>query len=164
VRRGRALLVLIVAALLPLIAPAAWLHHGGFPDVAVLVVVYVALESGAAPAAWCGAAMGFLACPWTDEPLGQHAFLLGCAGFAIGVVRQSFNRDLVSVQLALVAIAAMAVHVTSAGLAAGVVGALRAVPGGLLTAATTAIVSPPVFGLLDAARLFRRRRRGVARV
>jgi len=154
----------MLAALAPLIAPSAWLHGGGFPDIAVLVVMYVALEAGPAPAAWCGAALGFLMCPWTAEPLGQSAFLLGLAGFVTGTVRLSFNRDLAVVQLALVAVSAFAVRMAGAGLAPGTGGVLAAVPSALLSGAATAIVAPPVFGLLEWARLLKGRRRRAARV
>ncbi len=158
-RAGRTFVLLAIVALLPLIAPAAWLHSGGFPHIAVLVVTYIALEFGPARAAWCGAAIGFLACPWTVTPLGQQAFVLGLLGFTIGSLRQSFNRELASVQLAFVAVGALVIHVTAGGLAGGVDGALHAVPSAFVTAATTSIAAPPVFGLLGWVRLVKGRRR-----
>jgi rod shape-determining protein MreD len=158
-RGPRTLAVLLIVALLPLIAPGAWLHAGGFPNVALLVVMYLAFEAGPAPATWCGVLIGFLACPWTLEPLGQSSFLLGSLGFVTGSVRQSFNRELASVQLALVAAGAFALHVVGEGLVGGVGSAVRAVPTALITAGVTAVVAPPVFGLLDRVRLLKQQRR-----
>lgn len=163
-RSGRTLLVLAAAALVPLLAPAAWLRAGAFPDVALLVVVYVALEAGPAPAAWCGAGLGLLGCPWTAEPLCLQAFLLGTAGFLAGAIRQALFRDEALVQLALVASLTLAVRLVSALLAGGPGDALATVPAALLAALATALAAPPVFGLLGALRLFRRRRLGGARV
>lgn len=162
--RWRVLLVLLLAALLPLLAPAAWLRGGAFPHAGVLVVVYVALHGGPAPAAWCGALLGLLAAPWTAAPLGETSFLLGSVGFATGAIRQALYRDRASVQIGLVAAAVLVVRVASAGLAGGVTGAVHALPGAVLSAGASALVAPPVFGLLGAARLFRRGWRSAAGV
>jgi rod shape-determining protein MreD len=158
------LLILLVAALLPLLAPAAWLRDGAFPHAGVLVVVYVALQAGPAPAAWCGVILGFLGCPWTAAPLGETSFLLGSAGFVTGAIRQAIYRDRAGVQIALVAAAVVFVRLTSEAFAGGSPAVLAAVPAALLSAVATALAAPPVFGLLGAVRVFRRRWRGTVRV
>ena len=163
-KRVRTLVVLAAAALLPLLAPAAWLRDGAFPDAAVLAVVYVALHAGPAPAAWCGVGIGLLASPWTAAPLGEASFLLGSAGFVTGAIRQAFYRDRASVQIALVAASTVGVRLSAEAFAAGAGGALHAVPAALLSAGATALAAPPVFGLLDAVRIFRRGRRRAAGV
>lgn len=177
-RRGRTLLVLLAAALVPLLAPGAWLCEGAFPDVGMLVVVYVALHGGPAPAAWCGVALGLLASPWTVAPLGEQSFVLGLAGFTAGAIREALYRDRAAVQIGLVVALVLVVRLANAALvsaAAGSVawdgasggggvlaGALEgtgdALPAALLSALATAVAAPPVFGVLDAVRLFRRRR------
>ncbi len=178
-RNGRTLLVLLGAALLPLLAPASWLAAGAFPDARVLVVVYVALRAGPTPAAWCGALLGLLAAPWTTAPLGQESFLLGAAGFVAGAISQALYRDRASVQIALVAAAVVIVRLAGAAaagagagsangsggaLSSAVVAAGSAVPAALASALGTALAAPPVFGLLGAAGLFHPRSRRAAGV
>ena len=157
---GRTFLVLLLAALLPLLAPAAWLRAGAFPDAGVLVIVYVALHAGPAPAAWCGVAIGLLGCPWTAAPLGEQAFVLGSAGFVAGAIRQALYRDRASTQILLVAAAVVGARLAGAAIAGGAAGAADSILAALGTAAATALIAPPAFGLLDGAHLFRHRWRG----
>lgn len=158
--RGRLFLALLAVALLPLLAPAAWLREGAFPDGGVLVVVYVALHAGPAPAAWCGVLAGLLACPWTAAPLGETSFLLGSAGFVSGAIRQGLYRDRASVQIGLVAASALGVRLAGELFAGGLGAAIEALPAAALSTGATALAAPPVFGLLDAVRVFRRGWRG----
>lgn len=113
---GLALLVLI-AAWTPLCAPADWVHHGAFPDIAMIVVVFAALRTDADHAALLGVAIGAVAGVFTVEPFGQQALLLGTTGYVAGRLRRTVFRDRPSVQVIFVALAVFAVRVLDAAAA-----------------------------------------------
>lgn len=107
-------LLVLFAAWAPLLAPAAWVDHGAFPDVAVMVVVYAALTLGSERAAVFGVAIGLAASLFSPEPLGQQAFLLGATGLGLGRLRGTFFREHVLVQIAFVALAVLCVRLGGA--------------------------------------------------
>ncbi len=163
-RRWRVAWAVLVAALVPLLVPSDLVRFGLVPDLAVLVTAYVALEAGPSPAAFVGVALGLAACPWTSEPLGQQAFVLGATGLATGIVRQAVFRDRASVQLALVAGAAFVARLAALAAAEGAHGLSAAVAPAAVSAGCTALAAPPAFALFRAARLLRPAWRRSARV
>jgi rod shape-determining protein MreD len=114
VKWTRAAALALVCALVPLLAPAAWLQHGAFPDVAAIAVVYCAIAVGSDQAALLGVAIGLAGAPFTPEPFGQQAFLLGALGWVAGRTRGAFHRDRVLVQVAFVAAGVIALRLGAA--------------------------------------------------
>ncbi len=152
-RWSRTVATAVTLALLPLLAPAAWLHGGAFPDLALLLVVFVAFAAGPEPATRVGIVIGLAATPWTIEPLGQAAFLLGATGFVIGSLRRTLELDRASVRVATVAVTALVLRSAGTLLAGGsLLADARPI---LLAVAATAISAPPVMAALAGLRLVR---------
>jgi cell shape-determining protein MreD len=159
-RRAPLLLLVVLCALTPLLAPVPWARSGLLPDVAVVAVVYAAFAAGPSPAALLGVAVGAAACPWTAEPLGQGPLLLGLLGWAVGHAGRSLERDRLPVRAAAVlagvllvrgAEAAAALAGSGGGLGAADAGALLAPV--LMCAAATTVLAPAGFALLRRSRL-----------
>jgi len=111
---SKALLLVALCATLPLFAPPAWAQHGAFPHVAAITVIYTAIVVGADAAVLIGVAIGLAGAPFTAEPLGQQAFLLGAAGWIAGKSRATFHRDRLSTQMVFVAVAVMGLRLADA--------------------------------------------------
>lgn len=164
---GRAVAVVVVCVLLPLLAPAGWVHHGPFPDAAVIAVVYLAFTGGARPAALLGVAIGIAWAPWTADPLGQQAFLLGTLGWCVGRASRSFFRGRAVTQALVVGVCVLALRLVTAGVtefalarAAGLGGihgfhGLVVLRGALLAALASAVAAPPLFALLRSSHVLR---------
>ena len=134
---------------------------------AVIAVVYVAFAGGSSPAALLGVALGLAGSPWTAEPLGQQAFLLGTLGWIAGRASRSLYRDRILTRMAVVGasvlvlrIATFTVTEISLSRARGVGGihgfdTSAVLQASLLAALGSAVAAPMVFALLRSTRLLR---------
>jgi rod shape-determining protein MreD len=163
--------VVFACAVAPLFAPQVWAQHGAFPDVAALVVLWLAISGTPERAAVVGMAIGLLRCAWTPEPLGLDAALYGVLGWSGAHFGRAVFQDRILVKMAAAGVGVVALRTLSAGF-----GALTApdTPGRhgmaaaawisatLAAAVATSLAAPVVFGALGASRVlaaFERRRK-----
>ena len=154
-RWQRAFPLLLLVAWLPLFAPEAWRLDGAYPDLAVLVVLHVALRRGREDAAFAGITIGLLRSPFTAAALGLDAFLLGGAGFVVGHLRRQLHADRWHVQAVLIAATCLAVRLVPLLIGRSGGAFWSAVPPALLSAIATVLAALPVLAVLRALRLLR---------
>jgi rod shape-determining protein MreD len=104
---------------------------GGTPNLALLLVVGLALAGGAAAGLGCGFATGFVMDLMSDHPVGVLAICLALVGFAVGLLETDPDRS-VFWPMVVVAVAAAAAQLLFAALAglldSGGVAAVRQLP------------------------------------
>lgn len=105
-------------AAVPLFVPQAWVHHGAFPDLAVLCVLYLAVSGTPQRAAVLGVAIGLLRSAWTAEPLGLDAALYGTLGWSGAHFGRAVFQERASVQMAASAAGVLALRSAGAMMAA----------------------------------------------
>lgn len=107
-----ALLRHLLLLALALVLQATWLPDlqigGVFPDLVLLVVVFIALLRGHVEATFLGFAAGLCQDVYTPHDLGLNALTKAVTGFAVGISRGGFVADSVQVQLAVVVCAVLA--------------------------------------------------------
>lgn len=165
--------VVLAAAWAPLLLPGGWARQGFVPDLCVLLVTYVALRGHRDRAACLGVALGLLAAPFSVEPPGVQAFLLGALGWTFGQADRALYRDRLVVQVGLAALGVPLVRLGGLALTGtllpndpvladfGVVdGAPTAVLGwvpvlvaSVVVGAATGFAAPAVFRLLRVSRV-----------
>lgn len=152
-------------AALPLLVPQAWVHHGAFPDAAVLCVLYLAVSGTPQRAAVLGVAIGLLRSAWTPEPLGLDAALYGTLGWSGAHLGRAVFQERASVQMAASAAGVLAVRAAGSAMAAltalspasaeGTHGmsAWTWISAAAWSALATALAAPVVFAVLSWSRL-----------
>ena len=104
---------------------------GGVPNLALLLVVGVALAGGTAAGLGCGFAAGIVMDLMSDHPVGVLAICLALVGFVVGLLETDPDRS-VFWPMVVVAVAAAAAQVLFAALAgllgAGGAAAIRQLP------------------------------------
>ena len=141
-RWRRALPVLALLAWLPLVVPVGWRVHGAYPDLSLLLVLFVALRRGREDAALAGVALGLVRSPFTAGALGLDAFVMGGTGFVVGHLRKQLHGERWHVQAVLVVASALTVRLFPLllGTADGAVG--RALVPACLSAIATLLAAP----------------------
>ncbi len=103
----------ILLLILAFILQTTWIHtfevFGLKPDLVVLLLVYIALRSGAFEATILGFAIGFIQDVDIPENLGLNALVNSIIGFSAGWGRLHIAADNVQVQIVLI-FAAVLVH------------------------------------------------------
>lgn len=160
--------VVVLCAAAPLFAPQAWAHHGAFPDVAALAVLYLAITATPERAALVGIVVGLVRSIWSPDPVGLDAALYGGLGWSGAQFGRALFDDRILVKMcvaaagvvALRALAACAAFVTSAGDGAGGTPFLTWAAATLLAAFATAVAAPVAFAVISGSRVFSALERG----
>ncbi len=84
--------LILLAAAIPDLCPAALGLHAHAPDLWVAVVVYIALRARGYRAVGWAILLGFVRDALSLDPLGTHAFVLGCVAFLFCEGRRSRGR------------------------------------------------------------------------
>lgn len=152
--------VVLVAALLPVLAPARAADSAWFPDLAALTLTYAAFRGTADRAALLGVAIGVAVSPWRPEPLPWTAFVLGATGYVLGHVAAVVDRERWVPRAGAAAAAVLSIRAGSLVAAAvadtsplGADGAARAGASVAVSAAVAALCAAPWFAALRSTRL-----------
>ena len=163
--------VVLACAVAPLFAPQVWAQHGAFPDVAALVVLWLAISGTPERAALVGMAIGLTRCAWTPEPLGLDAALYGALGWSGAHFGRAVFEDRILVKMAAAGAGVIALRTLSVGFAALTAPAISGrhgmaasawVSATVAAAAATSLAAPVVFAALGSSRVltaFERRRK-----
>jgi rod shape-determining protein MreD len=153
-------------AVAPLFAPQWWSQHGALPDVAAIVVLYLAVSGTPERAAVLGIAIGFLRSPWTPSPFGLDAAVYGALGWSGAHFGRAMFQDRALFKMAAAGAGVVAVRALSVALSSLTPAASAAPPVGrgmtfvawaaatALAAAATALAAPVGFAALSASRVF----------
>jgi rod shape-determining protein MreD len=157
--------VVVACAVAPLFAPESWAQRGAFPDLAALVVLYLAIQGTPERAAFLGMAIGLLRCVFTPDPTGLDAALYGALGWSGAHFGRAVFQDRATIQMAAsaagvllvrgAAAVVMALTAASAPGAAGTHGmrALTWISASLFAALATGLAAPVVFSALSGTRV-----------
>jgi rod shape-determining protein MreD len=159
-------IVTIACALAPLFAPQWWTQHGAFPDVAAIVVLYLAISGTPERAAVLGVAIGLVRCAWTSAPFGLDAALYGALGWSGAHFGRAMFQDRALFKMATAGVGVVAIRALSAGLSSLAPPASATPPVGsgmafstwaaatALAASATALAAPIAFAALSGSRVF----------
>ncbi len=158
-------------AVAPLFAPQWWTQHGPFPDVAAIVVLYLAVSGTPERAAILGVAIGLIRCTCTTSPLGLEAAMYGALGWSGAHFGRAMFQDRALFKMAAAGVGVVAMRAlaaaTSSMASASVQAASVPVPSTVrgasfagwaaataLAAAATALAAPIAFAALSGSRVF----------
>ncbi|MHC4922936.1 MAG: rod shape-determining protein MreD [Planctomycetota bacterium] len=161
--RVRIMVAVAMAVLAGVLWPSGWTERGLRPDFALLVVVAAGFLGRAQAGFQAGLLAGFLVAPLTLEPFGLDAALLGASGILAGQLRAYVKGDHAAVQTTVCALMSLALGVLALvrlELTSAEVHSLPLLGSVVLSAATTGLLAPPVFLLLEGLRVFGHRREG----